>query len=86
MSVWIEQCADQSYDNRVMVSRSYQCGCYFCLSVFPAESIVEWTDGDVTAMCPHCDIDSVLPDAAGFPMDIEFLAAAKERWFTGRAA
>lgn len=51
------------------VQRSALCGCFYCLRTFPATQIAEWVDGidgarPVTALCPHCGIDSVLPDAS----------------------
>lgn len=36
------------------------CGCYYCLSFFPPKEIADWTDCGGTAICPNCDVDSVL--------------------------
>jgi hypothetical protein len=36
------------------------CGCYRCLETFNVEEIKDWTDGNKTALCPKCGIDSVL--------------------------
>jgi len=47
--------------------------------------IKEWTDElhaeQVTAICPHCSIDSVIGSASGHPISEEFLVALKEQWF-----
>jgi hypothetical protein len=48
--------------------------------------IEEWCpeeeDGEeVTAICPHCGVDSVIGDNCGFPITQEFLAAMHGRWF-----
>ena len=34
-----------------------------------------------TALCPYCHIDSVIGDAAGFPIIPKFLKAMNKRWF-----
>jgi hypothetical protein len=67
-------------ENRQEVQESKLCGCFFCGKTFPPEQIVDWTDsGD--AICPYCDMDSVLGDRAGFPLDRPFLARMYEAWF-----
>ena len=39
-----------------------------------------------TALCPHCGIDSVLPDVTyGFTLNKKLLSAMCERWFTAEA-
>lgn len=42
----------------------------------------ELDDGE-TVWCPYCDIDSVLGDAAGFPLTDEFLRDMNHRSFDG---
>lgn len=52
--------------NRERLLQSNLCGCYYCGRVYNPGEIVEWTDkGLVTAICPHCGIDSVLDEANG---------------------
>lgn len=34
--------------------------CYFCLRVFLASAITEWTDHNLTAICPYCGVDAVV--------------------------
>ena len=64
---------------------SEACGCFHCLSIFPPSEIEEWTDelhaDQVTAICPHCMIDSVIGSASGCPISREFLETMKKRWF-----
>ena len=39
-------------------------------------------DGEeVTAICPHCGVDSVIGEKSGFPITQEFLKAMHKRWF-----
>jgi hypothetical protein len=35
------------------------------VAVFPGTGVVEWVDGESTAICPRCGIDAVLPGATG---------------------
>ena len=54
------------------------------MEIMPSELIVEYCyerDGDRTAMCAKCAIDSVLGDAGDFPVDQEFLTAMNRFWF-----
>jgi hypothetical protein len=65
--------------NRSALEASKACGCYFCLKVYSPSEITEWTDGDQTAICPHCHVDSVLPDALDISPDK--LKQHHEEWF-----
>ncbi len=38
-----------------------RCGWFFCLSLFEAAGIQDWTDDGKTALCLRCGVDSVLP-------------------------
>lgn len=68
-----------SFHHRAKIEASQQCGCFYCLNRFGPKEIEDWVDGEQTARCPHCFVDSVLPDQ---PTD-EILAAMRERWFNG---
>jgi hypothetical protein len=83
-----------SSGHRDSVERSVQCGCFYCLATFPPSEIADWIDPDPadpdrneepgkTALCPHCGIDSVLPDnVPGTPLSAEMLGAMKGYWFS----
>jgi len=82
----------RSFGNRVAISQSSLCACFFCLKTFPGEAIRDWCDqprdvahGEdalgMTAMCPFCGIDSVLGDQSGFELSEEFLKKMKQFWF-----
>jgi hypothetical protein len=47
--------------HRQEVEASREVSCFFCLRVSPTSAVTEWTDDGETALCPHCDIDAVLP-------------------------
>lgn len=52
--------------NRKAVESSNKCGCYYCFSIYSAKEVNDFIrerDGESTAICPNCQIDSVVPDA-----------------------
>ena len=57
------------------------CGCFYCISTFPASEIEIWTDNGQTAICPKCGIDSVIGSASGYPVDSLFLKKMHDHWF-----
>jgi hypothetical protein len=70
--------------HRSEISKSNLCGCFYCLETFPPSEIESWIDkneGDGTAICPRCGIDSVIGSASSFPVTQEFLAQMKSHWF-----
>ncbi|WP_439472921.1 hypothetical protein [Brevundimonas sp.] len=69
--------------HRAELEASAVCGCFYCLETFAPHEIEEWVpEGDGTAHCPKCWIDSVIGDASGFPVsDKAFMAAMHEFWF-----
>lgn len=74
-----------SSNHREEIGGSELCGCFYCLRTFPPAAIVEWVDepqGGQTAVCPYCQIDSVLGSASGFPLTRAFLAAMCDHWFS----
>lgn len=46
--------------NRQPLEHVDECGCFYCLEIFNPKQITEWTDMGQTALCPYCDIDSVI--------------------------
>lgn len=68
-----------SRNNRGQIKDGTPCGCYFCTTISKGYEITEWCDDGQTALCPHCDIDSVIPNET----DVDYLKASFERWFTG---
>jgi hypothetical protein len=71
--------------HREEILESFQCSCFYCLSVFPPSAIAEWIDGRSvpvspsnttivtvmyqTAICPFCGTDSVLGEKSNFPIN-----------------
>ena len=79
-------------NNRVAISQSSLCACFYCRKTFPGEAIQAWWDqpddavnGEeafgMTAVCPFCGIDSVLGDQCGYELSEEFLRRMEQFWF-----
>jgi len=75
-----------SSNHRQEILRSEMCGCFYCLDIFNASEINEWTDDKdevgQTALCPKCGIDSVIGSSSGYPITQEFLQEMKLHWFS----
>lgn len=68
--------------HREEILSSEACGCFHCLAIFPSSKIHEWIDDGECAMCPECDIDSVIGSAYGYPITTEFLKEMRNHWFS----
>jgi hypothetical protein len=75
-----EEAYRHSSKHRDEVLSSSSCACFNCLEVFPPGQIQCWTDGEKTAFCPRCGIDSVLGDSA-VPFTRALLEEMRARWF-----
>ena len=75
----LESTHHDSSHHRALVERSKLVGCFYCLRTFPPAEIREWIDNGETALCPHCGIDSVLPDSVD--LSDEFRKAMHHYWF-----
>ena len=78
--------------NRDALETSARAGCFYCCAIFDPREIKDWVDGrqvetgslddGITALCPRCGIDSVLPDTIpGTSLTPELLAEMKGHWF-----
>lgn len=89
----LAEAAKHCFNNRVEISKSALCGCYYCLKTFPSEAIHVWWDQPkdsvgtgaevlgMTAACPFCEMDSVLGDQCGYELSEVFLKEMHEFWF-----
>jgi hypothetical protein len=66
-----------SMRHREAVEAAREVSCFFCLRVSPTSAVTEWADAGQTALCPHCEIDAVLP---GY-VDPKLLARMHEYYF-----
>lgn len=59
-----------------------RCGCFYCLRVFDPSEIEKWIEDEAdTALCPYCEIDSVIGESAGYPLTRAFLEEMNRYWF-----
>jgi hypothetical protein len=72
--------------HRRELEASEQCGCFYCLAVFPPSDVTEWLVEEGTALCPRCGIDSVLGSASGYPITPKFLIRMRDHWFGSRSS
>lgn len=70
--------------NRTQLRKSDMCGCFQCGEIFKPSHLLseDWTDDGETALCPFCGMDSVIGDAAGFPISDKFLDEMKVHRFS----
>lgn len=69
-------------NNKPALMRDRVCGCFFCLNIFSPREIENWVEDSVdTAICPYCDVDSVIGESSGYPITKEFLTRMYRRYF-----
>ena len=77
--------------HRDLLIRSDRAGCFYCGAMFSPEEITDWIDDKqvdtgnlddgMTALCPRCGIDAVLPSAAPIALSEGILTAMHRHWF-----
>lgn len=73
---------NQSFKNKETLKSSELCGCYYCCKLFSFSDIEEFVDGNKTAICPKCSIDSVVgADIKDHELFIEALKKARKEFF-----
>lgn len=73
---------EYSINNRTLLEEDKKCGCFYCITIFNPEEIEEWVEeGDGTAICPYCGMDSVIGEGSGYPITKRFLKEMNEYWF-----
>src|SRR4051812_49015519 len=84
--------------HRELMERSERAGCFHCQKIFSPVEIVAWIEGrqletnnledGVSALCPRCGVNTVLPSAADIVLDRSLLAAMRyhyfDRYYTSR--
>jgi hypothetical protein len=70
-------------NNKAEVMQSNLCGCFYCLETFTPDKVQEWVSGKRNAICPFCEMDTVLGDKSGFPITESFLRRMNQQWFQG---
>jgi hypothetical protein len=69
-------------DNKKYLVDHTKCGCFYCMQIFDSNEVKEFlNETSETALCPYCEIDSVLPERDGHAITKEFLEKMHEYWF-----
>lgn len=71
-------------NNREALSKAEKCGCFYCERIFDPKEIYEYIPNSNDAFCPHCGIDSVIPENDKYPVTPEFIKLMREYWFEDR--
>ena len=73
----------KSFANYEAIKQSKQCGCFYCKKIFGPSEVVEFVtenNGEMTAICPYCGIDSVIQDV-DIEITTEILDEMNTYWF-----
>lgn len=46
-----------------------------------SNEIERYIDSDTTALCPYCQIDSIIPDAIEFELNSQVIDEMNKYWF-----
>lgn len=76
----IETAIKLSMRNKKALLLSEKAGCYHCLEIFETKEIKEYTDQGETALCPRCNVDSVISGSA-LELNKEKLKEIRVYWF-----
>ena len=76
----------ESFGNREIIRKSRKCGCFYCGYIFDADKMTDSDfmterDGRQTAICPNCNIDSVIGDGNGTEINRELLQHMHDIFF-----
>ena len=67
--------------HRKDLEKDDKCGCFYCLKIFSPSEITAWCDNGETALCPYCEIDSVIGESSGFSITELLLRGMHKEWF-----
>jgi hypothetical protein len=70
-----------AFKNKAYLENSDYCGCYHCTKIFTPELITDYVDNGQTALCPFCQIDSVIGSSMGYTITTEFLEEERIKSF-----
>lgn len=79
----VQSAHSHATNNRAELNASSVAGCFYCLETYSPSHIDRYlNEGEGTACCPECSIDSVIGDASGLPVsEPAFLNAMHKAWF-----
>lgn len=63
--------------NENLIKGSNRCGCFHCLKIFPSREVANYLENN--AICPHCNIDAVIPDCC-VDLNQQYLSSMYDCW------
>lgn len=70
-----------SYNNKEKIMHSGKCYCFYCKKEMEAKEINKYIDNDSTALCPYCEIDSIIPDSIDENINSSIIDEMNKYWF-----
>ena len=67
--------------NEENLKNSSKAGCYYCKKIYDASEVLEFLEGERTALCPKCGIDSVIPSNSPIELTSSNLNKLNKHWF-----
>lgn len=77
----LERLHAYSANNRSLITVSDRCYCFYCKQSMYRGEIERYIDDGQTALCPHCQIDAIIPDSIAETVDENIIAEMNEYWF-----
>ena len=77
----MERLHTYSTHNRELIEASDRCYCFYCKSVMDSRDVKDYIDNGQTALCPKCDIDSIIPDGIEEDVNEEIIDEMNQYWF-----
>ncbi|MEI0567865.1 cytoplasmic protein [Brachyspira pulli] len=72
-----------SSNHKKLLMKEDICGCFYCVTIFNPRLITDWIEDadDLTAICPYCGIDSVIPKHSDYELNEQLLEEMREYFF-----
>lgn len=70
-----------AYNNRSLIQQANYCYCFHCKNKIEAKYINDYIDNGVTALCPKCNVDSLIPDCIDEEITDKVIYDMNKYWF-----
>ena len=67
--------------NKQLIENANKCYCFHCMGIFESREISSYVEGEQTALCPTCHIDTVIPDSIDETIDENVITEMHDYWF-----
>jgi len=68
-------------NNKKSIASSDVCHCFKCVSTFPASEVTEFAYDGISALCPKCKAQCVIPGNVPIEINENTLQMTKRYWF-----